>query len=67
MIKVLKKGHGEVEISIDGLPAIWFYTDEDTMNIPSPLIKSPEQARLFAELITVAANEWEKTRREERP
>jgi len=51
-----------IEVKGSNLPAIWFYKDENIMNTPSPVIKSPEQARLFAKMINKAADEWEKVR-----
>lgn len=38
---------------------IWFYDDENILNVPSPRIKTPEAAREFAHLILKCADLWE--------
>lgn len=60
-IKVTKTTH-KISIKADTLPEVWFFVDEEFINVPSPVIKSARHARLWADVIRTAAEEWDNLR-----
>lgn len=55
-MKITMNDNGWITVHSE-FPDIWFYDDEDILNVPSPVIKSPDQARSFAKVLNFAAQE----------